>query len=133
MNKKVNWGGGPEFIRVSKKRYENFIRYFKDKIESNSFMDWCDSYDFSLSSGKWAEGSMEYVDECMVARHYFGGPIQEFYVRVDYIQAKKYDLDTIVPKPRKKRLPKKWKKLADHMADAFDYAFRCEAEKDINK
>lgn len=132
MNKRVNWGG-PEFIRVSKKRYENFIRYFKDKIESNSFMDWCDSYDWSLRSGKHKIGTFENANECMVARHYFGGPIQEFFVRVDYIKAKNYDLDTIVPKPRKKRLPKKWKKLADHMADAFDYAFRYEAKKDINK
>lgn len=132
MNKRVNWGG-PEFIRVSKKRYENFIRYFKDSIETNAFMDWCDSYDWSLRSGKYKIGTFKNANECMVARHYFGGPIQEFYIRVDYIKAKNYDLDTIVPKPRKKRLSKKWQKLADHMVDAFDYAFRYEAEKSIKK
>ena len=132
MNKRTNWGG-PEFIRVSKKRYENFLRYFKDVLDGNAFMDWFDSYDWALSSGKYKEGTLKYTDECMVARHYFGGPNQEYYIRVDYIESKHYDLDTIAPKPRKKRLSKRTKMIANHLVDAFDYAFRIQAEEDAKK
>ena len=46
MNKLMDWGG-PVFVRVSKKKYENFCRYFKDKLEFNDFMGWNDAYDFS--------------------------------------------------------------------------------------
>lgn len=128
-HEKNEWGGY-EFIRVSKKRFENFIRFFKDKIEGNSFMGWSDWYDWSLN------GNLE-VDEntseeefwhnlltCNVAREYYETPNPEYWLRLDYIEANHYDLDTIVPKPRKKRLTKKEKQLADFICDAFDYAFR---------
>lgn len=127
--------GGHDFIRVSKKRFENFIRYFEDKIEGNSFMGWSDWYDWSLN------GNLEVVEEtpediawdnleiCNVARKYFETPEPEYWLRLDYIKSHNYDLDTIVPKPRKKRLTKKEKKFAQLLCDAFDYAFR-EASKE---
>ena len=129
MNKIVEYCGH-KFIRVSKVKFENFRRYFRDSpdFDGNDFMGWYDLYDWSL--GKSKEGSWEYLDECIIARNFFETPHPEYYVRLDYIEKKKYDLDTIVPKPRKKRLSKRTKMIADHLCDAFDIVFRNEATKE---
>ena len=134
----MDWGG-PVFIRVSKKRYENFCRYFKSKLEFNDFMGWNDAYDFSydkhyqekLCGGM--EENHEYLGRCKVARHFFETPQPEYYIRVDYIWFHNYDLNTVVPKPRKKKpkLSKTEKMIVDHMCDAFDIIFRQEALTDI--
>jgi len=131
MNKIVNWGNGPKFIRVSKKKYENFRRFFGEKIEGNLFMDWVDTYDWSLRSGKYEIGSFKNAEECKVARHYCGYAPRsdEFYIRLDYIEKKHYDLNTIVPKPRKKRLTKKEKAFAKHICNGFDALFRAACKK----
>lgn len=94
-----------KFIRVSEKRYDNFIRYFENlnRIEGNSFMDWHDSYDWSLREKKHPIGSWEAKADCKVARCYFGGPKSEYWIRLDYIEANGYDIDTIVPKPRRRQ------------------------------
>ena len=96
--------GGHNFIRVSKKRYDNFILYFVklNKIEGNSFMGWHDSYDWSLNPGFNAEKAnddelWDNLDKCMVARCYFETPRPEYWIRTDYIEVNNYDLDTIVP------------------------------------
>lgn len=131
--------GGHKFIRVSKKRYENFIRYFKNKnkIEGNSFMGWSDWYDWSLNGNKEIttdtpeETAWDNLEKCNVAREYYETPKPEYWIRLDYIEANGYDLDTIVPKPRKKRLTKKEKKLTDFLCDAFNYVFKEEAKKGI--
>lgn len=122
----TNEWGNHTFIRVSKKRYDNFIRYFKNlkKIEGNSFMGWNDFYDWSLNNN---------LDKCMVARHYFETPEPEYWIRLDYIEANKYDLDTIVPKPHKKRMTKKEKQFAEVLAKAFNYAFAKECEEQFKK
>lgn len=127
MNKIEEWGNKP-FMRVSKVRYENFCRYFKGKIEHNFFMDWNDSYDWSLNPGFDIDNATEEeswlnLDKCMVARHYCGYK-DEYYISVDYIKANNYDLDTIVPKPKKKRLTKKEKILSEAMCEAFDDLWR---------
>ena len=120
---------GHKFIRVSEKRYDNFIRYFENlnRIEGNSFMDWHDSYDWSLREKKHPIGSWEAKADCKVARCYFGGPKSEYWIRLDYIEANGYDIDTIVPKPRKPRNTRQLKMITDHLCDAFDYIFRLEA------
>lgn len=100
MKEKYVWGGH-FFIKVSKKRYENFCRYFKKEIEYNTFMGWKEGYDWSLASGRYKEGTFEYVDECMVCRYYFESPKPEFYINLDYIELKNYDLNTKVPKGEK--------------------------------
>lgn len=136
MNKLMDWGG-PVFVRVSKKKYENFCRYFKDKLEFNDFMGWNDAYDFSydkryqekLHGG--IENNSKYLDRCMVARHFFETPQPEYYIRVDYIWNNSYDLNTIVSKPKKPKLTKKEKMIADHVCDAFDIVFRQQAITDI--
>ena len=109
MKNKIEEFGDQKFIKVSKKQYENFIRYFGDKLSSNCFMGWCDSYDWSLSSGKYKIGTIEYDCECEVARNCFEtyGHREDYYLRLDYIEKYNYDINTIVPKPRKKRLSKK--------------------------
>ena len=136
MNKIETCWGKP-FIRVSKKRFENFIRFFKKagRIEGNSFMGWSDWYDWSLN------GNLEITKDtpedvcwdnleiCNVAREYFETPHPEYYLSVDYIKANNYDIDTIVPKPRKKRLTKKQKRFAEALCKAFDQAFMEESKK----
>lgn len=138
MNKLMDWGG-PVFVRVSKKKYENFCRYFDGKLEYNAFMGWNDAYDFSYDK-RYKEklyGGLEhnskYLDRCMVARHFFEAPKREheYYIRVDYIWDNDYDLNTIVPKKRNPRLSRAMKKIADHMCDAFDIMFRQEALSQI--
>ena len=97
------------FIRVSKKRFENFIRFFKKagRIEGNYFMGWGDYYDWSLNPefNFEAASEKEYWDnleKCVVARSYLETPHPEYYLSVDYIKDNNYDLDTVVPKERKK-------------------------------
>ena len=134
MNNKLKDWGGPVFIRVSKKKYENFCRYFEDKIEFNAFMGWYDTYDFSYEKCYEDKGYGDCkMDRCMVARQYFEGPRAEYYIRADYIWKNGYDLNTIVPKPRRKRLPKSYQKVIDHMCDAFDAIFRQEAMTKIKE
>lgn len=133
--------GGHNFIRVSKKRYDNFIRYFVNlnKIEGDAFMGWCDYYDWSLNNNlEITEDTPEDVawdnlDKCMVAREYFETPQPEYWIRLDYVEANNYNLDTIVPKPREKRLTKKEKKFAQLLCDAFDYAFREACKEQFKK
>lgn len=133
--------GGHDFVRVSKKHYENFIRHFanSNKIEQNSFMGWRDAYDWSLNNNlEITESTPEDVawgnlDKCRVAREYFETPQPEYWIRLDYIEANNYDLDKTVPKPRKKRLTKKERKLADFLCDAFDYAFREASKEEFKK
>jgi hypothetical protein len=126
--------GGHVFIRVSKKRFENFIRYFKDKIEGNSFMGWSDWYDWSLNGNKEItkdtpeEECWDNLEICNVARKYFETPEPEYWLRTDYCDLKSIPY---VPKPRPKRLTKKEKQFANFFADAFDYAFRMEASTPI--
>lgn len=141
MNKITTcWCNGKPFMRVSKKRFENFIRFFEKagRIEGNSFMGWSDWYDWSLN------GNLEITKDtpedvcwdnleiCNVAREYFETPHPEYYLRLDYIKDNNYDLDTIVPKERKKRLTKKQKMFAKVFGDAFDELFREEAIKSMN-
>lgn len=129
--------GGHNFIRVSKKRYDNFIRYFMNlnKIEGNSFMGWHDSYDWALNNNLEInkdtpeDVAWDNLDKCMVARCYFETPQPEYWLRKDYIEANNYDIDTIVPKPKKPRLTKREKAIVDHLCDAFDYAFQLEVNK----
>lgn len=102
--KKEEWGGH-KYIRVSKKRFENFIRYFKDKIEGNFFMGWVDYYDWSLNPGfdsiKADDNAFwDNIDKCMVARNYCEY-CDEYYIREDYIKDKNYDLNTVVSKTKK--------------------------------
>lgn len=126
---------GHKFIRVSEKRYDNFIRYFENlnRIEGNFFMDWHDSYDWSLNNNiKPTKNTPKKVfydclAKCKVARCYYGGPKSEYWIRLDYIEANGYDIDTIVPKPRKPRNTRQLKMITDHLCDAFDYIFRLEA------
>jgi hypothetical protein len=114
--------GGHEYIRVSKACYENFMRYFKEKLESNDFMGWYDSYDWSLNPGFDYKNSTEnerweHLNKCMVARQYFASPVPEYFIRTDYCDIKSIPY---VPKPRKKRLTKMEKQIHDDLADAFD-------------
>ena len=125
--------GNKTFIKISKKRFENFVRYFlgKKKIEGNSFMGWHDYYDWSLRKEEHKVGSWEAAEDCMVARCFFETPEPEYYVSTDYVKDNNYDLNTVVPKPRKRRLTKKEKKLADALCKAFDEIFREEARRAI--
>lgn len=129
FSKKSTCWGEHQFIRVTKKKYENFVRYFKDKIESNCFMGWCDYYDWSLNNNlKITEHTDEKViwdnhHKCMVARCYFETPQPEYWIRTDYIEKNNYDLNTVVPKPRKKRMTKQEKMFCDAICAAFDSAF----------
>lgn len=136
-HKTQEWGGNV-YLRVSKKRYENFIRYFCKlrKLEGDTFMGWHDSYDWSLDPDfdeKKANDDecWEHCNKCMVARCYFETyqPQLEYWLRVDYIKANNYDIDTIVKKPRKKRLTKKEKALADFLCKAFDACFELTAKE----
>jgi len=138
MNKIETCWGKP-FIRVSKKRFDNFIRFFeKEKvITGNYFMGWGDYYDWSLNpgfdpeaEGVTSEDRWHNLDKCMVARSYLETPHPEYYLSVDYIKDNNYDLDTVVPKERKKRLTKKEKAFAKALCDAFDRIFMMEALKE---
>lgn len=126
--------GGKKFIRVSKKRYWNFIRFFEGQIEGNFFMDWVDNYDWSLRSGKYEIGTWENADECMVSRHYvaYDPKDEEYYISVDYIELKKYDLNTVVPKKKehKKRLTKKEKMYAEAICKFINKAFETHAKQE---
>lgn len=132
MKNKIREWCGHDYIKVNKKQYENFMRYFGDKVSSNCFMGWCDSYDWSLRSGKYKVGTFENADECNVARNYFEtyGKREEYYLRVEYIEKHNYDINTVVPKPREKRLTKKEKEFAKTFGDFFDALFKrmCEEE-----
>lgn len=138
MNKIETCWGKP-FIRVSKKRFENFIRFFgkTGRIEGNSFMGWSDWYDWSLNGNlEITKDTPEDIcwdnlEKCNVAREYFETPRPEYYLSVDYIKDNNYDLDTIVLKERKKRLTKKEKMFAAAFADAFDEIFKKEAKQQM--
>lgn len=128
--------GNHKYLRVSKKRFENFVRFFRDKIESDFFMGWVDFYDWSLNPGFDADKAThnelwDNASKCKVARKYVDYGDYEYYIRLDYIEANKYDLDTVVPKPRKKRLTKKEKQFADMLGKAFDNLYRKEVEGEI--
>ena len=134
MNKIEEWDNH-KFIKVSKRKFDNFLRFFKKKIEGNHFMGWYDLYDWSLADKKHKVGSWEYLGDCMVARNYFETPVQEYYIRIDYIESKHYDLNTIVPEPKKKRerLTKQEKLITKHITKAFDEIFKQEANKEISE
>ena len=127
--------GGHDFIRVSKKRYENFIRFFRDNIEGDGFMGWLDYYDWSLNNyfkvtkRTSDEKFWNNLHKCRVARKYVDSPNFEYWIRLDYVKTNNYDLDTIVPKPRKKRMTKKEKKIADLLSRAFDHMFEQAAKE----
>lgn len=121
MKKTYVWNTGHSYIKVGKKKFENFRRFFGDKLSGNSFMEWTDVYDWSLV--KKEKDYNKWLNECMVARVCWQGAPIEYYIRLDYIEKMNYDLNTIVSKPRKKRLTKKEKIFADHLCQAFDYAF----------
>lgn len=127
-HEKNEWDGH-EYIRVSKKQFENFIRYFRSKIEGNGFMGWLDYYDWSLNPNfneetANEEESWDNLSKCMVARKYYEAPFPEYWLRIDYINANNYDLNTIVPKIRKKRTSKKKKQFVDFLSDAVDYVLK---------
>ena len=135
MNAKHVWGGHI-FMRVSKKRYQNFIKFFRDKIEGNDFMGWYDSYDWSLNPGfdfekATDEERWDNLEQCMVARLYFEDPKMEYWLRLDYIANNNYDINTVIPTPRKKRLTKKQKMLEEAFCEAFDQLFITEAKKEM--
>ncbi len=132
MNKIVYFCGNA-FIRVSKKKYDNFTRFFKNSLEFNAFMGWNDAYDWSLDSKRFKKNSFQRANECMVARHFFEAPRGEYYISAAYIGIKQYNLNTVVPKEREKRLSKKQKKLANAICKAFDTAFAEEAKKDAKR
>ena len=124
MNKIVKYSN-KLFIRVSKAKYENFLRFFP-ALEGDFFMDWEDFYDFSLSSGKYEKGTWDYAAECKVARHYVSKHA-EYYISLDYIKAKNYDLNTVVPKPRKPRKPRLTEEedlITKYLCEAFDNVFK---------
>ena len=133
MKRRTRYWCGVKFVYVTKEEYKNFCRFFKDKLEHNAFMGWCDAYDFSLASKKYRKGSWEYLDECNVGRHYFESPDQEYWIRIDYIEKHNYDLSTIVPEEETKPLPKNLQILADHICDAIDYAFQQECMRNLKK
>ena len=95
-------------------------------------MDWVDSYDWSLRSGKYERGTFESSAECKVARHFVGcsKDTEEFYISVDYIEKHNYDLNTVVPKEKEQKLTKKEKMILDAFCKAFDKAFKAQATKE---
>lgn len=71
-----------QFKRVDKETYTKFLKdYGVDKWEQNFFMDWLDTYDFSLASGKYEKGTDERLDECIIARKYCGCGGIEYYIK----------------------------------------------------
>lgn len=132
MNKIEEWDNH-KFIKVSERKFDNFLRFFKKRIVGNYFMGWCDLYDWSLADKEHEVGSLKYFEDCMVARNYFETPNPEYYIRVDYIESNNYDLNTIVPKKRKKKLTKKQKNFFENLCKAFDEIFEQEAKKEITE
>lgn len=109
FKKETHDWGGHKYIRVSKKKYNNFVKYF-NKLEGNYFMDWYDLYDWSLNPGFDASTATENelwdnIHKCMVAREYceyYGRDCHyEYYIREDYIKSKNYDLNTVVYKTKR--------------------------------
>lgn len=121
MNKKTTNWGGPEFVKVTEEQFDNFRRYFK-QLSGNSFMGWYDLWDFSLKKHS-KKDAYKHFDECVVARNYFETPEPEYYIRLDYIESKNYDLNTIVEKPKEPELTEEEKKMIDHICDAVDLLF----------
>lgn len=104
FKQKTHEWGGNVYLRVGKTCYENFIRHFWElgKLEGDTFMGWHDSYDWSLDPNfdeKKANDDecWEHCTKCMVARCHFETyqPEYEYWLRVDYIKANNYDIDTI--------------------------------------
>lgn len=121
MIKETAEWGGYTFVKATKKEYNNFLRFFKNKVENDFFMDWDDTYDWSLNGNakiKTEEQWWENKHKCMVARHYCDRG-EEFWIRLDYIQKNNYDLKTIVPKESEEKPTK----LADVFAKALDEIF----------
>lgn len=123
------WGGF-DYIRVSKKRFENFVRFFREKIEGDGFMGWLDYYDWSLNNNFKVtkktsdEDFWNNLDKCRVARKYVDSPNFEYWIRLDYLETNHYDLNTIVSKPRPKRLTKKEKLIVDGFCKLLDECFK---------
>lgn len=130
---RCKWGKY-HFIRVSQKKFDNFIRYFQGlkKIKGDFCMDWHDFFDESICPEE-IKNSEERWDESIVARHYECPYGQEFWIRIDYIEKNNYDLDTKVPKPRKKRLTKKEKQFSKMLTNVFDKLFELEAKKQLEE
>ena len=71
-----------QFKKVDKETYKKFLKdYGVDKWEQNFFMDWLDTYDFSLASGKYEKGTAERLDECIIARKYCDCGEVEYYIK----------------------------------------------------
>lgn len=71
-----------QFKKVDEGTYKKFLKdYGVDKWEQNFFMDWLDTYDFSLASGKYEKGTAERLDECIIAREYCGVGGIEYYIK----------------------------------------------------
>jgi hypothetical protein len=94
MTREIKCWGNYEYLKVSKKEYDKFMKTFIGMIENDFYMDWLDSYDWSLRSGKHKIGSWDNALECRVARHYCGWypKDHEYYIRLDYAKAKGYEL-----------------------------------------
>ena len=74
------WGNSQEFVRVDKSIYMQFLRDYRAQksIEQNAFMDWVDTYDFSLVDADIDFQSK--LQPCMIARKYVGCEKHEFYI-----------------------------------------------------
>lgn len=74
------WGNSQEFVMVDKSIYMQFLRDYSTqrRIEQNAFMDWVDTYDFSLVDADVDFQSK--LQPCMIARKYVGCEKHKFYI-----------------------------------------------------
>ena len=93
MNRVIKTFGEIEFVKVGIENYSRFIFMFN--IINAFFIDWSDGYDWSLSSGKYEQGTLEYANECLVCKHYYGSNQNHYgyWLRLDYIKEKGFELE----------------------------------------